>query len=265
MNAQIGPGCSTSRRALRKLTTRISLTRAPAFIRTTLVEPRQLRPQRRHLFAQLGDGVLQGREPIVVRGRLRVGGRPLLAVAAEQLRVTLLLLAGTAREPHRELALCEARKRLLELTAVTEPPEPLGPRLQLARRLRPAQHQHREHGDLGLPKAERLVEEMAELDGAAAPPAREPRPAAARQAVERRADRRLVVLDDRVAVGRLVAREPERVQRQRVDVRGRALLLDQAAEDADLDSVGVHAPSLRAQPKTISSPEWLGLGSGTRN
>ena len=51
----------------------------------------------------------------------------------------------------------------------------------------------------------------------------------------------LVVADDRVAVRRLVAGEPERVERERVLVGRRALLLQQAAEDAELDRVGIHA------------------------
>ena len=56
-----------------------------------------------------------------------------------------------------------------------------------------------------------------------------------------RPDLRLVVVDDGLAVRRLVAGEPERVQRERVLVGRRALLLDEAAEDPDLDGVGVHA------------------------
>src|SRR5213079_2394571 len=62
-----------------------------------------------------------------------------------------------------------------------------------------------------------------------------------RFAAEPVANRRLVVFDDRVAVRRLVACEPERVQRERILIRCRPLLLDQTAEDANLDGVGVHA------------------------
>src|SRR5205823_2656244 len=94
--------------------------------------------------------------------------------------------------------------------------------------------------DLRVVEAERIAEQVPELGGAAAGPARQPRPAAARQAVERAADRRLVVLDDRVTVGRLITGETERVQRERVDVGRRPLLLDQTAEDADLDGIGIH-------------------------
>ena len=68
----------------------------------------------------------------------------------------------------------------------------------------------------------------------------------ARQARQRGPDRRLVVLDHGVAVGRLVARQPQRVQRQRVDVGRRPLLLDQTTEHPQLDRVGVHPGSLFA-------------------
>jgi hypothetical protein len=60
---------------------------------------------------------------------------------------------------------------------------------------------------------ERLVEQVAVLGRAAAVAAGEPRPAAAAEPVQRVADRRLVVVDDRVAVRRLVAGEPQRVER----------------------------------------------------
>jgi hypothetical protein len=73
-----------------------------------------------------------------------------------------------------------------------------------------------------------------------------------RHPVERRFDRALVVLDDGVAVRRLVAREPQRVQRERILVRRRPLLLDQAAEDADLDGVDVQKRTTGFEPATLS-------------
>ena len=66
--------------------------------------------------------------------------------------------------------------------------------------------------------------------------------------VERGADRGLVVVDHRIAVGRLVARQPQRVQRERVLVGRRALLLDQAGHHADLDGVRFHGA--RSLPAT---------------
>ena len=70
--------------------------------------------------------------------------------------------------------------------------------------------------------------------------AREPAPLARRTYPRRsslcRASRivALVVLDHGVAVGALVARQPQGVQRQRIGVRGGLLLLQQAAEHPDL-------------------------------
>src|SRR5829696_6120979 len=73
--------------------------------------------------------------------------------------------------------------------------------------------------------------------GTAPRPARQARPAPPREALERRPDRRLVEVEDRVAVGRLVAGEPQGVEGQWIRVRRRALLLDEATEDSDLDRV----------------------------
>jgi len=129
--------------------------------------------------------------------------------------------------------------------------ETLAPLPQLRRGLRPAQHQHREERDPGVVERERAVEQVAELRGPAAGPAREPRPAAVAEPVQRLADLVLVEIEDRVAVRRLVAGEPERVERERILVRCRPLLLDEAAQHAQLDGVQVHAPSLpRATRRT---------------
>ena len=94
--------------------------------------------------------------------------------------------------------------------------------------------------ELRVGEAERLVEQVLVLDRARGRPARQRRPLAPPQPVQRRADRRLVVVHHRVAVGRLVARQPQRVERERVLVRRRALLLDQARDHPDLDCVRFH-------------------------
>ena len=134
-----------------------------------------------------------------------------------------------------------ARARCREVGKRMQPRRSL---LQLAGRLRPAQHQHAEQRDLFVRHADRVVEQVPELGRAAARPARKPRPALFGEPVQRSANRRLVVLDDGIAVGRLVAGEPERVQRQRIGLGRRPLLLDQAPEHAQLDRVGVHGCSL---------------------
>ena len=58
-------------------------------------------------------------------------------------------------------------------------------------------------------------------------------------------DLALFVRDHRIAVRRLIAGEAQRVQRERVLVRRRALLLEEAAQHAELDGVGVHERSVR--------------------
>ena len=115
--------------------------------------------------------------------------------------------------------------------------QPIRPLLQLARRLRAAQHEHAEDRDLVVPEPERLLHELAILDGAASLAGGEPRPLLAPEPLQRVADRLLVVVDNGVAVRGLIAGEPEGVQRQRIGVGRRALLLDQAPEDADLDGI----------------------------
>ena len=98
---------------------------------------------------------------------------------------------------------------------------------------------------------------MTELHGAASRTAREPDPPAVCEAVESSANRLLVVRDDRIAVRRLVAREAKRIQREGIDVRCRPLLLDQAAENAKLDLVGIHAGRLRGlQPTGDRAVQW---------
>ena len=171
-------------------------------------------------------------------GSARAGGSS--SLAAEELAVAILLLPGASRDPHRELAFGECRERLLDLVRRRKRMHPLGTRLQLGERLRAAQHHHREHRQLRVVHAERVLHEMAVLDRAARRTARESHPAAVGQLRQRGADRRLVVLDDRLAVRRLVAGEPQRVQRQGICVGRRPPLLDEAAEHPDLHRICVH-------------------------
>ena len=97
---------------------------------------------------------------------------------------------------------------------------------------------------IGLGELERVVDEMPVLGGAAPGPAREPHPPLPGEPLQRLPDLRLVVLDDRVPARRLVAGKTKRVERERIGVRRRPLLLDQAAEDTDLNGVGVHARTI---------------------
>ena len=177
-------------------------------------------------------------------GRGDIAPADVVDLAAEQLRVALLLLAGPPFEAHRQLALDQPLEGLLHLRQGGERVQPVGALLQLARRLRTAEHEHAEDRDLVVCEPERLLHELPVLDRAAPLTRREPRPFLAPEPLERIADHLLVVVDDGVAVRRLVAGEAQRVERQRIGVGRRPLLLDQAAEHPDLDGVCIHGHSL---------------------
>src|SRR5918995_2630546 len=170
--------------------------------------------------------------------------RDLLGLPAEQLYVALLFLAGLARQPGDELALDKPVEDSLGVGWRLKLVESVRALLQLAGRLRATEHQDGEQRDLTIREAKRLVEQMPVLHCPAPGAARKAHPAAAGKPLERLADRRLVVLDDRVAIRRLVAGEPKRVQRERIGVRRRPLLLDQAPQHPELDGVRVHRASV---------------------
>jgi hypothetical protein len=83
-------------------------------------------------------------------------------------RVALLLLARAARLQLGELALGEPAEHRLQLRGVGERLHALHPRAQLPQRLRPAQHQHCEHGLLVAGEAGLLVEQVSVLGRAGA-------------------------------------------------------------------------------------------------
>ena len=151
----------------------------------------------------------------------------------------LLLLPGSPVQPHHQVAGGEPVHSSLELALVPERMQPLGPLAQLPRSLGPAEHQHRQHRHLAARQPQSVVEQVPVLGRPLGPHAaaitQPPQP------VERVPDRRLVVVHDRVPVRRLVAGRPQRVQRQRVRVRRRPLLLDQAPQHPHLDGVEIHA------------------------
>ena len=68
----------------------------------------------------------------------------------------------------------------------------------------------------------------------------ESRPAPAREPLQRLVDLALVVRHDGLAVRRLVARVAQGVERERVLLGRRPLLLEQAPEHSELDGIGVH-------------------------
>jgi len=169
-----------------------------------------------------------------------------LLVGAEEMAVALLLLSRPALEPFDETSRGETLQRLVDLVEPDERMQPSRTLVQLPGRLRPAQHEDTENRNLGAAETDCLVEQLAILRRPAPRATREAGPAAAGEPLKRLMDLALFVGGDRIAVRRLVAGEAESVQRERVLVRRRALLLQEAAEDTELDRVGVHGRSVRS-------------------
>ena len=161
------------------------------------------------------------------RGVVRRG----LADPPKQLREPVLLLAGPALKPGGVSLPSERLQHFVDPLQGVEPDHPLGPALELSGRLRAAEEEHTQDRQLGLVDAERLLGQMAVLDRAAGVAAGQSGQPVAREPLGRLTDGVLVVVDDRLAVGRLVAREPERVERQGVLVGGGEPLLDQAPQE----------------------------------
>src|SRR5476649_1924214 len=170
-----------------------ALVQPPLELEHTLFEPLESPPDRR--------GLLAGRS----RRLLGLGLR-------EKIRPALLPLPGQAREQLRELPRVEPRERRRHLAAAGEAVQPLTARLQLGYRLRAPQEEQREQCRLSGVEPQRLVEELAVLHRARTSAGREPRPPEVAEPLRGRLHLRLVVVDDRLAVRRLVAREAQRVQ-----------------------------------------------------
>ena len=85
------------------------------------------------------------------------------AVVVEQMPVALLLLPRPALQAHRQLAVDQPLERVDDRRQVGERVQALGALLELAGRLRAAQHEHAQHRELVLGQTERLVEQVAVL------------------------------------------------------------------------------------------------------
>jgi predicted protein tyrosine phosphatase len=187
--------------------------------------------------------------------------RRLAAIPAEQVPVPLLLLSGPPLQTLDQVARAELLERVEDVGEAFEAMKPLGALLQLADRLRAPQHEDAQERRLAVREPERLVEELTVLRSAAAGAARNARPAPAREPLECLVDLALVVRDDRIAVRRLVAGEPQGVERQRVLIGRRALLLEQASKHTELDVVRIHAGSVRGR---LAVASWLLVGRSVR-
>src|SRR5262245_8471112 len=174
------------------------------------------------------------------------------------MRPTLLPLPRPPRQEMGELALVQAAQRCFARAVAGEVVQAFRACLQLGDRLRAAEHEYAEHCRLRREQVERLVEQVPVLRDARARARRQACPADLTEALRRGAHSRLVVVHDGLTVRRLVAREPQRVERQRILVGCRPLLLDQAAEDAQLgglQALGAHALQLRnSRPPATCEP-----------
>ena len=158
-----------------------------------------------------------------------------LEVLGEPVAEALLLLARPARELGHEPAVDHARQHFLELVQAQNGCMRSvrclsSPGVCSPRSIRTASTAWSASVDLAAP---RRAGAGTWRCGSCGP--RQPR-VAAPELVQRVADDLLVVRHHRVAVGALVAGQPQRVEAQRIGVRRRALLFDQAAEHAALQS-----------------------------
>ena len=129
-----------------------------------------------------------------------------------------------------KLPLDQLPEHLLDFLERAEGVQPLRPLLQLAGGLWAAQHQHCQDGELSARDADRLVEEVAVLRRTAACTAREPDPASC--ATGARAPARIVDSSYSTTGSRFVVwlqASRRRVQRERIRIRRRVLLLDRGS------------------------------------
>jgi hypothetical protein len=144
----------------------------------------------------------------------------------------IFLLTRAPAEPADVIAVPKLSEDSLNDGERVQRGHPLGARLQLAWGLRSPQQQDGEHRELLAVQTQAILGEVAVLGDAGGMAARQPRQAVLAQPLRRRKDGVLVIAGHRITVGRLVAGETQRVDRQRILVRRRPALLDQAAEHA---------------------------------
>ena len=142
----------------------------------------------------------------------------------------ILLLARPAADPADVLAPAERGQHPVHIGESVEPGDPLGARLEFAGRLRTAEQEHRQDREFLAVEPKRLLGQMAVFDRATAVAARKSSEPVQAQPLRGIADGGLVVGGHRIAVGRLVAGQPERVERQRILVRRGPALLDKTPQ-----------------------------------
>jgi hypothetical protein len=165
---------------------------------------------------------------------------------------------GAPIPTREEPSLDQPQQRLVNAGQIGERVHPLAALLELAGRLGAAQHQHADDRLFAGAHRQCLRKQVPVLRSPAAGAAGHTGEPATLETVQRIADDRVVVVDHRIPVGGLVARQPQRVERQRVGIGGRSLLLQQAAEHSRLRGGQVH----RLKPTTRRRPLQSGGATG---
>ena len=152
------------------------------------------------------------------------------AAGTEKVRIPVLFLTGAPALPldERGLASGEPVELALEIVEVAELSHPVGPHAQLVQGLRTAEHHHREEGELALADIERIVECVRVAQNRT--PVRrvyESHESLGLGARDRRLNSRLSKVHHRFAARLLITGEHQGVERERVLVRSRQLLLDE--------------------------------------
>ena len=145
------------------------------------------------------------------------------------------------RQHQRVGAVAQPPELRFELLEVGEVGHPLRAGPQLARGLRASEHEDSQDGEARGVQSETFVEHLA-VSGGRRPLRRvdEAKEASLFERGQRQLDRRLVVGDHWVTVGRLVARQDQGIQREWVVLGRCQLLLRQAADHPCLDLIQFH-------------------------
>ena len=195
-------------------------------LRHDVVRLRDLGIPRRRALGQRRLAIGRGHRCDLARGQ-----------RSEQVHPTPVLLARPKVELADEAPFGHRPQRGLDIGALREPVQTLGPGPQLAGRLSPAQEQHGQQRTLTLGELDGLVQRLRVLHRSRPRRPHEPYEVALLQPAQHLVDLGLRPVHDRVAARGLVARGPYGVERQWVRRRHRDHLLQQAPEHALLPRV----------------------------
>src|SRR4030095_3297954 len=156
------------------------------------------------------------------------------SISGEQVHVSGLFGAGLTREHshQRRLAFDQLLQGGMYIVEALEIMQTLAASAQLTWRLRPAQQEHAEQSGFSACEVEHLLQSMLILGYAAVGAARRSSPSFFLQTGERIPHGIFLQRHDRLAIVLLVASVYERIQRQRIVVGSRDVLLDERAKNS---------------------------------